>query len=296
MTLDQLKALQAIVEGGSLRAAAETLHRTQPTISVSIKNLEEELNVEIFDRDQYRNRLTPEGETLYEKAKLVLKQAKSFESLAKQLAIGEEAELGIAFDPVIPIHQILGVVRQCKSEFPRTRLHIYSENSQGSLELMKGGKAAIIVVGLSCLKSVEKLESFSYLDLPIISVIAAQSYKFLEYEVIPSEVMKKYSQVVISNSSPQNPSTENYGVLEDGDQWKVNDYHTKKEIILQGMGWGGLPEHLIRDELDQGLLIPISVEGSFSVAEAPIHVARLTNEPAGPVSKRLWQLFQESVS
>ncbi|MGK0291408.1 MAG: DNA-binding transcriptional LysR family regulator, partial [bacterium] len=156
MTLNQLNALKAVVEGGSLRAAAEALHRTQPTISVAIKNLEEELGLEIFARDQYRNRLTPAGQSLYEKAKLVLGQAQSFENLGKQLAAGEETEVGIAFDSAVPVHLILNVIRQCKIEFPRTRLNIYSENIFGALDRLEEGKAAISI--FAWIKDIQKLE------------------------------------------------------------------------------------------------------------------------------------------
>ena len=50
MTLDQLEAVHAIVERGSFRAAAEQLHRSQPALSASVKNLEDEFGIRIFDR------------------------------------------------------------------------------------------------------------------------------------------------------------------------------------------------------------------------------------------------------
>lgn len=291
MTLDQLNALKAVVEGGSLKAGAQALNRTQPTISVAIKNLEEELGVEIFARDQYRNRLTPAGQTLYEKAKLILKQVHSFENLGKQLAAGEEAEVGIAFDSSVPVHLILNVIRQCKVEFPRTRLNIYSENVFGALDRLEEGKAAVAI--FAWIKDIQKLESIPFMTIRFIPVISAKSPLLKEYQVIPEEVMKEYSQVVIRDSS-RNPSKENYGVLEGGDQWRVNDFHTKKEIILQNMGWGYLPEHLIQDELEQGLLVPLKIERFPEHGEASIRVVRLANEAAGPVTRRLWQLFQDN--
>ena len=75
MTLDQLKILQQIVHTGSLRAAARKLHRTQPTLSVAMKKLEEELELDLFSRDQYRLTLTSAGESVYQKATAILSQA-----------------------------------------------------------------------------------------------------------------------------------------------------------------------------------------------------------------------------
>ena len=288
MTLEQLKSLQAIVEGGSLRAAAESLHRTQPTISVAIKNLEEELGLQIFDRDQYRNTLTPQGQKLYEKAKLVLGQAQSFKNLATQLAAGEETEVGIAFTSAIPVAPIISTIRQCKEEFPATRLEVYSENGLGPLDLLEDGQASILII--PWLQNNDKFESMPFMNLGFRSFIAADSPLLKEYDVVPRAVMKKHPQVIISGRKSSKTS---YGVLEGGDQWRVNDYQTKKEIIMQGMGWGSLPEHLIKEELAQGLLAPIKVEGDPEMPKIELRVVRLEGEPVGPVAQRLWELFQQ---
>ena len=288
MTLDQLKSLQAIVEGGSLKVAAQNLHRTQPTISVAIKNLEDELGLKIFDRDQYRNKLTPQGKALYEKAKLVLGQAQSFKDLAKQLTTGEELEVGIAFTSAIPVAPIISTIRQCKVEFPSTRLEVYSENGMGPLDLLENGQASIVII--PWMKNIEKLESMHFMNLRFISVIAAHSPLLQQYEVVPKAVMRTHPQVIISGRKSSKTS---YGVLEGGDQWRVNDFQTKKEIIMQGMGWGSLPEHLIKNELAQGLLAPVKVEGDIEPPNIEIRIARLDSEPVGPVAQRLWQLFRE---
>lgn len=290
MTLDQLKSLQAIVEGGSLRIAAQNLHRTQPTISVSIKNLETELGLKLFDRDQYRNKLTPNGEALYEKAKLVLGQAQSFENLAKQLTTGQELNVGIAFTSAIPVSPILNTIRQCKIEFPRTRLEMYSENGLGPLDVLKSGQASLIII--PWIKNIETLESMHFMNLKFVSVISAKSPLLQKYQVVPKAIIRAHPQVIISGRKSSNTT---YGVIEGGDQWKVNDFQTKKELIVQGMGWGSLPEHLIKDELEQGILAPIMVEGDIEMPNVEFRIARLESEPVGPVAQRLWQLFQERI-
>ena len=289
MTLEQLKTLQAIVEGGSLRVAAETLHRTQPTISVAIKNLESDLGVRLFDRDKYRNTLTTQGEALYEQAKQVLGQAQSLKSLAAQLAAGEELEVGVAFTSVIPVSPIISTIRQCKVEFPRTRLEVYSENGLDPLLLLEAGQVSMVII--PWIENIDKLESMPFMTLQFKSVISTQSPLLQEYDVVPKAIMKNHSQVIIS--SGRKPTKAKYGVLEGGDQWRVNDFQTKKEIIMQGMGWGSLPEHLIQDEIEQGLLAPIKVEGQVEASPVDFRVVRLESETMGPVAQRLWNMFKE---
>ena len=288
MTLDQLKSLQAIVEGGSLRAASQSLNRTPPTISVAIKNLEDELGLQIFDRDQYRNTLTHQGKKLYEKAKLVLAQAQSFKHLATQLAAGEETEVGIAFTSAIAVAPIIRTIRQCKEEYPGTRLEVYSENGMGPMDLLESGQASIVII--PWIQNNDKLESIHFMNIRFKCVIAANSPLLKEYEVIPRAVMKNCPQVIISSGQP---SSRSFAVLEGGDQWRVNDFHTKKEIIMQGMGWGNLPEHLIEEEIKQGLLVPIKVEGDPEKPTIELRVVRKEGEPVGPVAQKLWGLFEE---
>ncbi|CAA0104733.1 HTH-type transcriptional regulator YhaJ [BD1-7 clade bacterium] len=288
MTLDQLKILLAIVEGGSLRAAADCLNRTQPTISVAIKNLEDELSLKIFDRSNYRNQLTPQGKALYEKAKLVLGQAQSFKDLAAQLATGEELEVGVAFTSAIPVAPIINTIKQCKIEFSGTRLEVYSENGMGPLDCLDDGRASVLVI--PWIQNIEKLESMHFMNMRFISVISTDSPLLRKYDVVPKAVMKTHPQVVISGRKSSQTS---YGVLKGGDQWRVNDFQTKKEIIMQGMGWGSLPEHLIKEELEQGLLAQIHVEGEVTSPDIEFRIARLDSEPAGPVAQRLWELFRE---
>lgn len=291
MTLDQLKSLQAIVEGGSLRAASESLNRTPPTISVAIKNLEEELGLPIFNRHQYRNTLTPQGKKLYEKAKQVLGQAQSFKNLATQLAAGEETEVGIAFTSAIPVSPIIRTIRQCKQEYPGTRLEVYSENGLGPMDLLENGQASILII--PWVENSDKLESIHFMNIRFKYVMAADSpllETYKEHDAIPRAIMKNYPQVIISG---RKSSIKSYGVLEGGDQWRVNDYQTKKEIIMQGVGWGSLPEHLVQDEIDQGLLAPITVEGEPEMPNIELRVVRLQGEPVGPVAQKLWRLFEE---
>ena len=61
MTLEQIRIFVTVAQKGSLAAAAAALYKTQPTLSVGLKNLEEDLGVQLFSRDQYRMTLSEAG-------------------------------------------------------------------------------------------------------------------------------------------------------------------------------------------------------------------------------------------
>ncbi|MBH0051727.1 LysR family transcriptional regulator, partial [Pseudoalteromonas sp. SWYJZ19] len=72
MKLNQLIILDAIVQSASLSGAALKLHKTQPALTLAIKNLEEKIGFELLDRSKYRLQLTEKGRIFHREAKQLL--------------------------------------------------------------------------------------------------------------------------------------------------------------------------------------------------------------------------------
>ena len=67
----------------------------------------------------------------------------------------------------------------------------------------------------------------------------------------------------------------------------VSDFEAKKSIIKAGLGWGGIPEHMIRDELASGALVPLRVDG-FPPRHTEIFAIRRRDKPMGKVMTAIW--------
>lgn len=80
MTYEQVLVFHKIVQLGSFKAASNELHKTQPAISHAIKKLEEEMEVELFDRSGYRPVLTDHGKAFYERSVKILQGMQELES------------------------------------------------------------------------------------------------------------------------------------------------------------------------------------------------------------------------
>ncbi len=293
MTLDQLHMLVKIAETGSVLSAAQALFRTQPTVSVAIRKLEDELNVQLLSRDQYRARLTPAGEKICQQAKSLLKQAADIEQLATHLSTGYEPELNIAVEASCPMPYILKVLQKIEQQFPQTQINLMAESIWGALERLKQGDADIAVS--PWFEEDTELESFTLLHETMTAVaaprfVAAKGHANLDYDALKSEV-----QVVVKDSS-RKPTQKKIGVLEEGRHWLVNDHYTKKEILLAGMGWGRLQNHLISQELQEGKLVPLNIRNYQTSIDIEIRVARKLDSPVGPVAAVLWRDFTALVS
>ncbi|MEM7132859.1 MAG: LysR family transcriptional regulator [Chloroflexota bacterium] len=289
MTLDQLQILVKIVEHGSMGAAAEVLYRTQPTLSVAMKKLEEEFGIELFSREDRRLTLTPIGQAMVQKAQRVLERAEEFEHLGRQLATGNEPKVKIAFDGSIPIRFISKVLKQCEVDFPETSLELFAENLFGVTERLTEGEVDLAVVtGFE--------ENHLFRSLPLRKFrffpVAAATHPLTQYENdVPLEDTKEYVQVILRDSA-RNAPDQNYRVIEEARQWHVNDVQTKKEIIVEGLGWGTLPDFMMEEELETQKVVPLEIENYYRVGESEICVVGRADRPFGPVVQSLWDSFR----
>ena len=287
MTFEQLKVLVKIAESGSLLAAAAALHRTQPTVSVAIRKLEDELNVVLLDRQQYRATLTAEGRLLCQKAKTILRHVADFSTLAEHLATGHEAELQVAIEASCPLPLVLGVLRDCERTYPQTEFNLQMENVWGALDKVLNGEVELAIS--PWFEDFPQLESLPLTETRLITV-AAPGYCPLG--PLSLERMKEHVQVVVRDSSRRPRQQHSYGVLDAGRHWSVNDHSTKKQLIVAGMGWGRLHQHLIEDELADGRLLALEIDNYPCVLNIDIRAVRRLGEPVGPVAASLWRDFK----
>lgn len=289
MTLDQLKILVTIAETGSVLAAAKALYRTQPTISVSVKNLEEELSIQLLDRSSYRARLTIQGEQLYRKAKMILEQVDEFSTLAEYLSVGHEAELHLAIEASCPMSMVLKILQSSERNYPQTHFNLQVENIWGALEKLQDGEVDLAIS--PWFQDIQNLESLPLTRTKLITV-AAPGF-CLPGQLLEVQTMKQYVQIVVRDSGWRDHGL-SYGVLDGARHWIVNDHLTKKQLIMAGMGWGKLQEHIIAEELADGRLIPLEITHYPCQVDMEIRAVRRLGEPLGPVAASLWKGFADA--
>ena len=288
MTLDQLKALHAVVEHGGFRPAAEALFKSQSAISISIRKLEEELGIPLFTRTQYRPELTDAGRAIHEKAVYLLMHAGELTDLARHFAQGEEPELRVAMSAVVPVEAALGLFSEIKAAAPATRLVLLVETLNGTMERLEDDDADIIIS-----------ESFDYRDhciyapltrIEMVSVISPKHRLADRVDALTEKDMAGSTQIIVRDTS-RHSEKRTAGVVEGTHHWVVSDFNTKKQIIASGIGWGRMPMHMVEDEIEQGELLVLSHE-NFQPLKVDIKAVRKKDKPLGPVATELWQQLQ----
>ena len=256
MTLEQLKVLCAIVDNGGFRAASQALHRSQSAISIAIRNLEDELGVTLFNRSEYRPVLTDQGQSLYQKALRVLSQAEDFTSLAKHYSMGDEPNLRLALSAAAPVEQIMEVLRDLKAQAPATRLTLLVENLNGALERLIDDDADIAITE-SFREGISGYQHVEIAKISFIPVVSASSPLAQKAANVSEQDMEDQTQIIVRDTSRHIEKITG-GILNPEANWFVNDFTMKKRIIISGLGWGRLPEHLVEDEIKNGTLVALN--------------------------------------
>jgi DNA-binding transcriptional LysR family regulator len=288
-TLHELQCFDAVARGGSFQAAAQALHRTHPTVFAAVRKLERQVGLKLLDRSGYRLALTEAGRAFHRRAQGLLRELESLQTQVAQLAMGEESELRVVVGDLCPLPQTLALLRKFFDACPGTRLHLHFEALSGPWERLFDGDADLILHHID--PADQRLESVDLFEVRLVPVVAPGFLPFRTGGAITPAQMRDFCQCLIRDTARHSPPRD-YFVLEGARQWTVADQLMKKEVILQGMGWGHLPEFLIARELRDKRLLSIAGR-HFPGNTLKIVAARRRDRPHGPVAARLWQFMEE---
>ena len=158
MTLSQLKYTLAVAEEGNFTQAAEKCFVTQPTLSMQVQKLEEELSVKLFNRNTKPISLTTIGTKIIEQAKIIVRESKRMDDIVsmEKGIIGGDFKLGII--PTIMPTLLPLFLNTFIKKFPKVNLKIEEQNTATIIEELKNGKldAGIAASPLDDNKLIEK--------------------------------------------------------------------------------------------------------------------------------------------
>src|SRR5689334_4565371 len=139
-TIDQLRVFLAVVEAGSFTAAAKRLNRAVSAISYTIANLEQQLGVSLFDREQTRTPiLTEGGKAILSKAKVVATGVDNLRASARALLRRLEAELTVVVDVMLPRERLVDAVQAFEATYPTVKLRLHVEALSAVAQLVRQG-------------------------------------------------------------------------------------------------------------------------------------------------------------
>ncbi|SMF27297.1 DNA-binding transcriptional regulator, LysR family [Alteromonadaceae bacterium Bs31] len=288
ISIEQLKILVTVAEGSSLKQAADKLFKTQPAISLAIKQMEAQLGIALFNREGYRLALNEHGQILYQKAKLALSAHNDVLLTAQQFGQGYEAKIVVAVEASFELQEILPALEEAQQKYPHTQIVITQQYISGALEMLEREEASLAISPepLNRMSPIQ-IESRHLLNGKMINVATPKLLERHPALTSVKQLLEEY-QVVVQDSGSGTKGI-NFSVQTAQRHWYVNNFSAKLTLIESGMGWGRLPEFLVARQLQSGSLISIELDDFPSTTQVEYNLVRRSSGLPGPVANYLWE-------
>lgn len=186
MNIQQLEYIVAVDQYRHFGKAAKACHVTQPTLSMMIQKLEEELDVKIFDRSKKPVIPTIIGQTIIDKARKVIKETKGINQLVKLHKGSLEGTLNLGIIPTLAPYLLPLFLKPLLDRYPGVELRIWEYTTDRLIDLIKKG---ILDAGLMATPlNEDQLSEFPIFYEPFL-VYSTQTFE-KEY-IIPKDIDPK---------------------------------------------------------------------------------------------------------
>ena len=258
VTIEQLRTLRAVAAEGSFSAAARKLGRVQAAVSQSIERLEAQLGLRLFDRSGRVARLTEHGAAIVAAAGKVEGGLDALEDVVLRLKGGVETSLSIAVDALFPTESLVAFAQDFAAQHPSVELLLFSDVLSAVSAHVRDKRStwgvAIEDADLS------ELEHRPLAEVALLPVVASAHPLAKERGPLGSAALGVAVQIVLGeHRDGEQRAPEAHGVFSSR-TWRVVDLATKHALISGGLGWGNLPEHVVRGELQTGKLVELQLE------------------------------------
>jgi molybdate transport repressor ModE-like protein len=261
LTPQALALLQAVEQSGSFAAAARELGLVPSAVTYRIRQMEDALDVLLFDRSSRQAKLTDAGTELLREGARLLGEIDAIAHRVKRVATGWEAQLTIAVDAVISCPVVMELAQAFYSIKSTTRLRLRDESLSGTLEAVTLGQADLALGVMLEPGTSSGILSKELGDLLFVYAVAPHHPLATAKEPLRDETMKKYRAVAVADSVQQGVALTR-GLLEGQDVLTLPTMRAKLDAQLRGLGGGFVPEPMARPYIETGRLVVKEVQRS----------------------------------
>lgn len=273
LTPDALTMMDTIARTGSFAAAARALGKVPSALTYSVRQLEDALDVLLFDRRSRQAQLTAAGEELLNEGRRLLAEMDAVAQRVRRVSTGWETELTIAADDVL---SRLTLLELCEAFFalrpggdgqpgPGTRLRLRTEVLAGTWEALVSGQADLALGVPADTPAPPGIEMKPLGELNFVFVMAPHHPLAALPEPLTDDEIVRHRAVAVADSAMRlAPITVN--LLPGQDVLTVSSMQAKIEAQLRCLGCGFVPEPLVREHLRHGHLVAKQVKRQRRVA------------------------------
>lgn len=284
VTLDQWRALQAVIDSGGYAQAAEQLHRSQSSVSYAVNRLQEQLGLKLMHIEGRKAVLSEAGKVLLQRSRQLLADAGAIEQQAHHLEQGWEAEIRFAVEAAYPTQKLMDVLKQFEALGKDTRIRLQEVVLSGAEEVLLNGEADLAI-------SPYVPHGFLGEELVKVRFIAVahpdHGLHKLDRDLTVHDLNRE-THVMVSDSGSKGIDA---GWLSDSHRWSVASLESARKLISNGLGFGWLPENEIQQQVKGGELKRLRLrEGAQNIGN--LYLIYADPEQVGPATRRLAEILK----
>ncbi len=201
MEIRVLKYFLAVSREGSITAAANSLHLTQPTLTRQLQDLEKELGQKLFVRGKYKISLTPEGMILRKRAQEIVEMVEKTEAEFRSIRDIIAGDIYIGCGETDSMKYIAEVMKELQQEYPDIKFHIHSGNAEDVTEKLDRGLLdfGILIQPID----LSKYDNITLPDKDVWGVILRKDNPLAQKTVIKLEDLKNVPIIASRQMSPK---------------------------------------------------------------------------------------------
>ncbi len=254
LTPETIELIGAVHRSGSMAAAARELGVVPSALTYRIRQVEDALDVLLFDRSSRQAKLTEAGKELLREGNRLLVELDAVANRVKRVATGWEPQLTLAVDSVISRTTVMELCEAFFALNPPTRLRIREEALSGTLEALTSGQADL-AIGVAIEPAVSRsVQSKPLGAIHFIYAVAPHHPLARAAEPVTDAMLMPHRAVAVADSV-QRGSGVTVGLLSGQDIFTVPGMQEKLDAQLRGLGGGFLPEYLARPHIATGRLV-----------------------------------------
>ncbi|MEX8193751.1 LysR family transcriptional regulator [Comamonas guangdongensis] len=258
LTPDSLAMLQAIAETGSFAAAARSLGLVPSALTYRVRQIEDALDVLLFDRRSRHAQPTAAGQALLQEGVRLLQEIDAVAHRVKRVATGWEPRLTIVVDGAVARTPVFELVEAFYALNPPTSLKLMDGILSGTLEALTSGHADLAIGIAVNASNAAELQTREIGEMDFIFAVAPHHPLAQAQEPLSDEELVRHRLIAVADSGVR--SNISYGLVSGQDVLTVDSMQAKVEAQVRGIGGGFLPRGMVQAYLDAGLLVTREVK------------------------------------
>ncbi len=254
LTPDALALLDTIATQGSFAAAARAMNLVPSALTYRVRQIEDALDVLLFDRSARTAVLTPAGQELLREGQRLLRELDAVAHRVKRVATGWEPQLTVAVDSIMCMTTVMELAQDFFALAAPTRLKLREETLSGTLAALTSGQADLAIGVVLDASDNARVQHRALGQIPWAFVVAPHHPLAALPEPLSDEVIAQHRAVAVADSVQRGTGL-SVGLLGGQDVFTVPSISAKLQAQLRGLGCGFLPEAMVQPYLESGRLV-----------------------------------------